>query len=111
MASEPSLPDFIRQTAEGVTLNLHLQPRASRCELCGVQGGALRVRITSPPVDDAANRQLAEFIAKILGIAKSKVSIIAGAKSRHKTILIEDVDIAAVKPLFLMNRLDKAGSK
>jgi uncharacterized protein (TIGR00251 family) len=82
-----------------VSRNVHLQPRASRCEICGVQGDSLRVRITSPPVDDAANRQLTEFIAKTLGIAKSRVAIISGAKSRHKTVLISGVEIAAIKSL------------
>lgn len=99
MASEPQLPDFVRQTTEGVTLNVHLQPRASRCEICSIQGNSLKVRLTSPPVDDAANRQLTEFIAKSLKIAKSRVAIIAGAKSRHKTLLIADADMDTLKPL------------
>lgn len=78
----------IAETADGVAFLVHVQPRASRMEICGIQGGELKVRITSPPVDDAANRQLEEFIAKTLGIAKSKVIVTSGAKSRHKKLLI-----------------------
>lgn len=76
----------ITETGEGVIFNLHVQPRASRNEICGVQGDALKLRLTSPPVEDAANRLCVEFLAKLLGVAKSNVSIIAGARSRHKTI-------------------------
>lgn len=86
----------IIDTAEGATFSVHVQPRASRVEICGVQGDALKVRLTSPPVDDAANRQLEEFIAKSLRQAKSKVSVISGAKSRHKRILVRGMDAQAV---------------
>lgn len=97
MVSEQPTSDFIRQTADGVNLYIHLQPRASRCEICGTQGDALKVRLTSPPVDDAANRQLTEFVAKTLGIARSKVTIISGARSRHKTLLISEIDVTVAR--------------
>jgi uncharacterized protein (TIGR00251 family) len=83
------LPDgLIAETSEGVTLRLHLQPRASRTEICGIQGDELKVRVTSPPVDDAANKLCIEFFAKIFKVPKSAVSIISGHKSRHKRLLI-----------------------
>lgn len=97
MANDPS-PGRLKltETAAGVCFSVHVQPRSSRTEICGLHGDALKVRLTSSPVDDAANRQLAEFIAKTLGIAKSRVSIIAGTKSRHKTVLVCGVDQAAI---------------
>lgn len=84
-------PLRISETAAGVTFTVHLQPRACRNEICGIQGEELKVRLTSPPVEDAANRQCVEFLAKLLGVAKSRVAIVAGAKSRHKTVRISGI--------------------
>ena len=77
--------------ADGVTFTVHVQPRASRAEICGVHNGELKVRLTAPPVDDAANTQCVELLAKRLGMAKSNVAIIHGHKSRHKTIRVAGV--------------------
>lgn len=89
----------ITETADGVLFNVHVQPRASRNEICGVQGDELRLRLTSPPVEDAANKLCVEYLAKLLGVAKSRVSITAGAKSRHKTVKVTGIDGAAVLSL------------
>lgn len=89
----------ITETGEGVTFGVHVQPRASRNELCGVQGEELKLRITSPPVEDAANKLCIEVLAKLLGVAKSNVAIISGARSRHKTIRINGVTSAKVLAL------------
>ncbi len=78
----------LNETTEGVIFTVHVQPRASRNEISGLQGGEIKLRLTAPPVDDAANRLCIEFIAKLLGVAKSRVTIIAGSKSRHKTIKV-----------------------
>jgi uncharacterized protein len=84
-----NLPDgLITETSEGVTLRLHLQPRASKTEICGIQGDELKVRVTSPPVDDAANKLCVEFFAKMFKLPKSSVTIISGHKSRHKRLHI-----------------------
>ena len=90
----------VTATSDGVVFGIHVQPRASRCEICGAKDGELRLRLTSPPVDDAANKQCVELIAKALGVAKSKVAIRAGSKSRHKTVQVEGVDSGAVAALF-----------
>ncbi len=81
----------LTETADGLIFTVHVQPRASRNEICGLQGEELKLRLTAPPVEDAANKLCIDFIAKQLGIAKSKVSIIAGTKSRHKTIKVAGV--------------------
>lgn len=81
------LPDgLITETSEGVTIRLHLQPRSSRTEICGIQGDELKVRVTAPPVEDAANRLCIEFFAKTFKLPKSAVSIVSGQKSRHKRL-------------------------
>jgi uncharacterized protein (TIGR00251 family) len=81
-------PEAIRDTGDGILLRIHLQPRASRTEICGVQGDELKVRVTSPPVDDAANKLCIEFFADLFAVAKSKVAITSGGHSRHKTLRI-----------------------
>jgi len=84
-----SIPaEAIRESEGGVVIRVHLQPRASRTEICGVHGDELKVRVTSPPVDDAANKLCIEFFASLFSVAKSRVSITAGARSRHKTLRI-----------------------
>jgi len=90
----------VTRTADGVIFTVHVQPRASRCEICPPKEGELRLRLTSPPVDDAANKQCVELIAKALGVAKSRVSIKTGAKSRHKTVEVDGVDPAALATLY-----------
>lgn len=93
-------PLRVTRTPEGVIFKVHVQPRASRCEICGPRDGELRLRLTSPPVEDAANKQCVELIAKALGIAKSRVTIKAGAKSRHKVVRVEGVDQGSLLSVF-----------
>ena len=81
----------VSESATGVVFTVHVQPRASRNEICGIHDGELKVRLTSPPVEDAANKSCVEFLAKKLGVAKSRVSILSGAKSRHKTLKIDGI--------------------
>jgi uncharacterized protein (TIGR00251 family) len=82
------MPDWLTPVADGTVVALHIQPRASRNEIVGLQGGALKVRLTSPPVEGAANKLCCEFIAKLCGIAKSKVSLLSGERSRQKRLLV-----------------------
>jgi hypothetical protein len=79
-------------SGEGIVLTLHIQPRASRNEVCGVRGDALRIRLTSPPVDGAANRLCREFLADLFHVPKSAVEIISGETSRHKRVRITGAD-------------------
>jgi uncharacterized protein (TIGR00251 family) len=89
----------LTETTSGVTFSVHVQPRASRNELCGAHGDELKLRLTSPPVDDAANKLCVEFLAKLLGVAKSRVRIVAGARSRHKTVSVDGVSADEVRSL------------
>jgi len=90
----------VTPTPDGCFFGVHVQPRASRSEICGAKDGELKVRLTSPPVEDAANKQCVELIAKRLGIAKSRVSIRTGAKSRHKVVQVHGVPPEELAILF-----------
>lgn len=89
----------ITEIADGVIFTVHVQPRASRNEICGVQGDELKLRLTAPPVEDAANKLCVELLAKALKVAKSRVIITAGAKSRHKTVKVEGISMEPVLSL------------
>jgi uncharacterized protein (TIGR00251 family) len=89
----------LTESPAGIRFSVHVQPRASHNEICGIQGDELKLRLTSPPVEDAANKSCIEFLARLLGVAKSRVSITAGAKSRHKTIQVTGVDLDTVRTL------------
>src|SRR6185369_4229609 len=79
---------FYSSTGEGVSAELHVQPGASKSGWCGTFGDRLKVRISAKAVDGQANEMLIAFLAKFLGIAKSRVTITRGEKSRDKTVLI-----------------------
>jgi uncharacterized protein (TIGR00251 family) len=78
----------IRETAKGLEVPVHVQPRARRTELGGVHNGALKLKVSAPPVDDAANRAVVEFFSEMMGIPRSRIQIIAGLKSRDKVLRI-----------------------
>jgi uncharacterized protein (TIGR00251 family) len=84
---------------DGIVLNLHIQPRASKSEVCGVQGAALKIRLTSPPVDGAANKLCREFLAELFQVSKSAVEIISGESSRHKRVKITASDTARLQQI------------
>jgi uncharacterized protein len=82
-----------------VRFNVHLQPRASRSEFAGERDGALRVRVTAPPVDNAANEALVELLAKALRIARRDIRVVGGATSRRKVVEIRGVTADHVRTL------------
>lgn len=83
---EPSLCTVL---GDGIVLTLHIQPRASKNEVCGIQDNALKVRLTSPPVEGAANKLCREFLAELFRVPKSAVEIVSGETSRHKRVRIK----------------------
>jgi uncharacterized protein (TIGR00251 family) len=70
--------------------------RASKTEVAGIHGDALKIRLTAPPVENAANTALIDFIAAKLGIPKSSVRLAAGATARRKIVEITGETLAAV---------------
>ena len=74
-----------------VTVEILVQPRASRAKIGPMHDGRIKIAVTAPPVDGEANAAVVELLAKRLGVARSSVEIIAGAGSRRKTVRIADV--------------------
>ena len=69
-------------------------PRASRTEVVGEMDGAVRVRVSSPPVDGAANAEIVKLFAKLFGVSRSAVEIVSGQTSKTKRIRINGVEAA-----------------
>lgn len=82
---------LIRETGSGIDLLVRVQPRARNCALAGIHERALKVKLTAPPVDQAANRAVVEFFASLLEIPKSRISIVSGERSRTKTLRIAGI--------------------
>ncbi|SRR3989440_8357809 len=80
------------QEREGtVIFSVRVQPRASKDEIAGEMGGALKVRLRAPAVEDRANEALVEFLAQLLKTPRSAVRILSGERSRKKRIEIHGV--------------------
>lgn len=68
----------------GVRLAVRLQPRASRNEVTGLHEDRLKLRLTAPPVEGAANAAAQAYLAELFGVAKREVRLISGDKSKDK---------------------------
>ncbi len=82
--------------AAGGVFTVRIQPRAAKNEIVPAPDGGIKIRLTAPPVDNAANEALIRFLADWLGVAKSQVEIIAGHTARDKRIRVkgmEEVDM------------------
>lgn len=91
-----SQPGFIRPHSNGVYLAVKLQPRASKNEIGEPLGDELKIKVTAPPVDAAANQALIDLLAEKLNCSRGKIQIVRGQTSRHKTISIEGKTVEEV---------------
>jgi len=91
----------ITEAGGGVTFAVRVVPRASKNEIVGVHGDALKIRLTAPPVEGKANEALIAFLAQRLGVRKGQVEIVAGATSRRKMIRVIDLSAQEVKEILL----------
>ena len=82
---------WYRETSEGVTFRVHVQPRAARNRFQGLYDDALKISLTAPPVEGAANRLCRDFVAELLGLPRARVEVVRGHKSRRKTIHVESL--------------------
>jgi uncharacterized protein (TIGR00251 family) len=87
----------ITATPSGVRIRFHVQPRASRTEISGRHGNALKVRLSAPPVEGAANDLLLRLIADRLGVPLRAVVLERGATSREKTVTVEGIAVEAAR--------------
>lgn len=91
-----SLPACLKASGDAVVLTVKLQPRASRNQIGGLLGDALKVKVTAPPVDSAANEALLHLLAETLDCPRSAVKLVRGHTSRLKVLVIHGLDSAEV---------------
>ncbi len=84
----------IREISDGIEVRLHVVPRARRDEIAGTHDDALKIKITAPPVDDAANRAIVRFLAELLQISRSRILIASGKHSKDKLIRVNGISPA-----------------
>ena len=77
-----------RQTDAGVIIAVKVVPGSSRTRIAGIYGGSLKVNIAAAPEKGKANKELTTFLAKLLGLSKSAVSVAAGEHNPHKEVLV-----------------------
>lgn len=91
-----SLPAYLKPQTDGALLAVKLQPRASKNEIGDALGNELRIKVTAPPVDAAANEALVRLLAETLACPRGQVELIRGHTSRHKTIKLHGLTPEAV---------------
>jgi uncharacterized protein len=78
----------ILESTEGITFAIRVHPRAKRNDITGELGDALKVSLTAPPIDGKANEACIDFLAKVLSVSRSSVTIASGQSSRRKVIRV-----------------------
>lgn len=92
--ADTTIPQFLRTQPDGVLLSVKLQPRASANEIIpsGGAGDELRIRVTAPPVDAAANEALVRLLAERFDCPRGSIELVRGHKSRHKVVKLYGVE-------------------
>ncbi len=81
----------LRQRGEAVAFRVRVVPRASRNKIAGIQGGVIRIQLTAPPVDGAANEALVAFLSNVLRVPKRDVEIASGKTAREKVVSVSSL--------------------
>jgi uncharacterized protein (TIGR00251 family) len=87
----------MKETSEGVVIRLHVIPNASKTEIVGTHGEALKIKIKAPPVDGKANQAIVSFFSEFLNVARSKIEILRGDKSKTKSLLVRGMGLTELK--------------
>jgi hypothetical protein len=82
-----------------LVFKVHVVPRSSRSEVAGEHNGSLRVRVSAPPVEGAANKELTELLAKAFKVSRGAVNILSGQSSRLKQVSIEGIGSSELSEL------------
>jgi uncharacterized protein (TIGR00251 family) len=87
----------IHDTAQGATFAIKVHPRAKKDAITGEVGEAIKVSLTSPPVDGRANQACIDFFAKLLKVSRSSVTIAAGESSRNKVVRVSGLKAEEIR--------------
>ena len=84
---------WVTETKGGVVLTIHATPRASKSQIQGLHGDALKIRLQAPPVDGKANETLLEFLAEVLNVPRRQVTLLSGQTSRQKRVCVTGITL------------------
>lgn len=86
----------LEDTPDGCRIGLKVVPSASRAGVAGLHGDRLKIAVQAPPVEGKANKALIKLLAEVAGISKSRVILVAGERTREKTVLLRGVTAEAM---------------
>lgn len=92
---------LIRETAAGIVFNIRVHPRAKKNAVSGEIGDALKISLTAPPVEGRANEACIRYLAELLQVPRSSVTIAAGETSRNKVVRVAGLTAAQVEQRLL----------
>ncbi len=84
-----------------VTFSVKVVPRASKNQIAGMEGDAVKIRLTAPPVEGKANAALVRFLAETLGVSRAQIEIVTGHASRHKVVRVRGVTAKQIESMLL----------
>ncbi len=101
--------DILQTNKDGVIFNVKLVPNSSFSKITDYTDNYVKIKISSPAVENRANKELINFCSEIFSVNKSKISILSGEKSKIKKLLIKnaDINIISKKLLFVLNSIEK----
>jgi len=88
---------FVRASDDGATLDVFVQPRASKDAIVGIHGETLKVKVVAPPSEGRANEAVEALLAGTLGVPRSKVTVVRGHGSRSKQVAVRGMGSRAVQ--------------
>ena len=94
-----SVPYLTAQADGSVLLRIHVQPRAANNQVAGLQGEALKLRLSAPPVEGKANKAVLAYLAELLNVPKKALRLKSGQASRQKTIRITGTSEEIIRQL------------
>lgn len=80
---------YFKESPEGIIFKIHVQPRSSKNMVAGLLGDALKIKLTAPPVDGAANGMCIKYLAKCLSVSVSRLEIVSGHTGKTKYMLLK----------------------
>jgi uncharacterized protein len=89
--------EIIQTDGENVTIWVRVAPRSAKTGVAGIVDGALKINLTAPPVDGAANQMLIETLAKLCHLPKSDITVISGQTARRKRVRLAGARLEQVK--------------
>lgn len=103
------MPNYLLETTDGIIFSVKLVPNSSLSKIVDFTDDYVRIKISAPPIENRANKELIEFCSDLFDVNKSKISIISGEKSKIKKVLIKEAKKEDVtqKLMFVLNSLHK----